>query len=326
VTATASKEPREGTDFFPLTVDVEERRYAVGKIPGGFYKREGRPSTEAILLCRTIDRPLRPLFPKGYRNDVQIIVTPLSSDQEHDLDVISIVGASAALMISDIPFEVPVGAVRVGYVDGEFLINPTMSQLQRSILDLTLAGTAESVLMIEVGARECSEEILLEAIKRGHEAMQGAIALQHAMHAEVGKEKNPGERFELDPDVLAKVKALMEAPIRSLVEEGLTRADRSEQEEALREQMLAQLDPEVDVAAANEAFDLVFKEAMRRHILETGIRVDGRDLRTIRPLYAEVGLLPRVHGSALFSRGETQVLNTVTLGSSSDEQEIEGFT
>ena len=326
VTATASKEPREGTDFFPLTVDVEERRYAVGKIPGGFYKREGRPSTEAILLCRTIDRPLRPLFPKGYRNDVQIIVTPLSSDQEHDLDVISIVGASAALMISDIPFEVPVSAVRMGYVDGEFLINPTMSQLQRSILDLTLAGTAESVLMIEVGARECPEEILLEAIQRGHEAMQGAIALQHTMRAEVGKEKNPGERFELDPDVLAKVKALMEAPIRSLVEEGLTRADRSEQEEALREQMLAQLDPEVDVAAANEAFDLVFKEAMRRHILETGIRVDGRDLRTIRPLYAEVGLLPRVHGSALFSRGETQVLNTVTLGSSSDEQEIEGFT
>lgn len=326
VTATASQEPRQGVDFFPLTVDVEERRYAVGKIPGGFFKREGRPSTETILMCRKIDRPLRPLFPDGYRNDVQIVVTPLSSDQEHSVDMIAIVGASAALMISDIPFDHPVGAVRVGYVGGEFVINPTESQMVESDLDLALAGTAESVLMIEVGAKELPEALMLEAIHRGHEAMQDVIAFQHQMRQEIGKEKRQGVRFTLSPDMLARVEALVGGALYELVRQGLKRADRHEQEAALRTRMFEQLGADVDGAAANEAFDLVFKKAMRRHILDTGTRIDGRDLYTIRSLSAEVGLLPRTHGSALFNRGDTQVLNIVTLGSSGDEQAIEGLT
>ncbi len=326
VTATASKEPRVGVDFFPLTVDLEERRYAVGKIPGGFFKREGRPSTEAILTCRKIDRPLRPLFPEGYHNDVQIVVTPLSSDQQHELDMMSIVGASAALMISDVPFDNPIGAVRVGYIDGQFVINPTVAQMATSQLDLAMAGTAQSVLMIEVGAYELAEDLMLEALRRGHAAMQGAIALQLQMRAEVGKEKNPGVRQMLDPQLMAAVRAAAEAPLRAMVEQGLTRANRHEEQETLLAQVLEQLGPDANRGDVSQAFELVFKDAMRRHILDTGVRVDGRDLRTIRPLSAEVSLLPRTHGSALFSRGETQVLNVVTLGSSGDEQTIEGLS
>lgn len=325
VTATASKEPREGTDFFPLTVDVEERRYAVGKIPGGFFKREGRPSTDAILLARTIDRPLRPLFPKGYRNDVQIIVTTFCADQEHGLDVLSLIGASAALMISDIPFYTPVGAVRVGYVDNEFVINPTLSQMKESLLDLFLAGTKESVLMIEVGAHEFPESLMLEAIQKGHEAMQDVIALQEQMREEIGKEKNPGIQHVIAPEILQRVRELTEEPLKELVAGGLERADRNEQEEAIREQMLAQIDPEIDPEEYVEAFEQVFKDVMRQHILSTGIRIDGRDAHTIRDLSAEVGLLPRAHGSGLFSRGQTQVLSVVTLGTASDEQLVEGL-
>ncbi len=326
VTATASKEPREGIDFFPLTVDYEERRYAAGKIPGGFFKREGRPSTEAILLCRMIDRPLRPLFPKGYRNDVQVIVTALSADQEHQIDMISAIGASAALTISDIPFMGPIGAVRVGYIDGEYVINPTVSQMENSTLDLTVAGTAESVLMIEAGASEVPEDMMLEGIRRGHEAMQDVIALQRQMAEEMGKEKNPGVRHVLDEQLVARVRELASEPLGALVAEGASRGDRREAEEAIRNQVLEQLGPDVDAKQVGEAFEDLFKDLMRRRILETGIRVDGRDLRTIRPLSAEVGLLPRTHGSGLFTRGETQVLSIATLGTSSDEQMIESLS
>ncbi len=326
VTATASKEPREGIDFFPLTVDYEERRYAAGKIPGGFFKREGRPSTEAILLCRMIDRPLRPLFPKGYRNDVQVIVTALSADQEHQIDMISAIGASAALTISDIPFMGPIGAVRVGYIDGEYVINPTVSQMENSTLDLTVAGTAESVLMIEAGASEVPEDMMLEGIRRGHEAMQDVIALQRQMAEEMGKEKNPGVRHVLDEQLVARVRELASEPLGALVAEGASRGDRREAEEAIRNQVLEQLGPDVDAKQVGEAFEDLFKDLMRRRILETGIRVDGRDLRTIRPLSGEVGLLPRTHGSGLFTRGETQVLSIATLGTSSDEQMIESLS
>lgn len=326
VTAMASNEPREGTDFFPLTVDFEERRYAAGKIPGGFFKREGRPSTESILLCRMIDRPLRPLFPKGYRNDVQVIVTALSADQEHHIDMISAIGASAALMISDIPFMGPVGAVRVGYIEGEYVINPTMSQMAHSTLDLTVAGTAESVLMIEAEASEFPEDMMLEAIRRGHEAMQGVIALQRQMAEEIGKEKKPGERHALDEHLVARVRELASEPLAALVAEGASRSERREEEEAIRNRVFEQLGPDVDRRQAGEAFEELFKDLMRRRILDTGIRVDGRDLRTIRPLSAEVGLLPRTHGSGLFSRGETQVLTIATLGTASDEQTIESLS
>jgi polyribonucleotide nucleotidyltransferase len=323
VTATASKEPREGVDFFPLTVDVEERRASAGKIPGGFYKREGRPSTEAILLCRLIDRPLRPLFPDGYHNDVQIVVTPLSADTEHHLDIISMIGASAALSISDIPFQGPIGAVRVGYLDGEYLIHPNASQAAKSQLDLVLAGTEDSVLMIEVGADEVTEDIMLEAMRRGHAAIQDVIATQKRMAASVGKEKHTGVRSVLDAELVSQVEALAGERVRSLIAASMERSERREAEEQLVKQVLEELDEAVDKDDAKDAYEAIFKKAMRRHILDAGIRVDGRALDTIRELHAEVGLLPRTHGSGLFSRGETQVLTTATLGTASDEQEIE---
>jgi polyribonucleotide nucleotidyltransferase len=326
VTATASTQARPGIDFFPLTVEFEERRYAAGKIPGGFFKREGRPSTDSILLARAVDRPLRPLFPEGYRNDVQIVATSLSADPEYSLDSITTLGASAALMISEIPFGGPVAAVSVGYVDGQFVINPTLSQMAISTLDLTVAGTRESVLMIEAGAQQFPEDLLLEAIQLGHAAIQDGITMQLQMREELGKEKKYGINYALDAELLRRVRELAQAPITAFVEQGLTRAERHEQEEALHKQVLEQLGPDVDAGAVATAFEKVFQEAMRQRILDTGIRVDGRDLRTIRPLSAEVGLIPRMHGSALFNRGETQVLSIITLGTSSDEQTIEGLT
>jgi len=323
VTATASSTPREGVDFFPLTVEFEERRYAAGKIPGGFFKREGRPTTDAVLLCRSVDRPLRPLFPEGYRNDVQIIITTLAADQENDLETLAHIGASAALTISDIPFGGPTAGVKIAYIDDQFVVNPLLSQMEQSTLDLTVAGTAESVLMIEAGANEFPEDKMLEAIRLGHQAIQEAIALQRRMAEEIGKPKNPGVRVTLDPQVLEAVKAVAAQPIAEMVASGLPRSERHEQENQLREQLLSGLDPSLDKAAVDEAWETLFKQAMRTHILDTGIRVDGRDLRTIRPLSAEVGLIPRVHGSALFSRGESQVLNIATLGTASDEQTVE---
>lgn len=326
VTATASKQPRHGIDFFPLTVDFEERRYAAGRIPGGFFKREGRPSTEAILTMRKVDRPLRPLFPKGYRNDVQIVITPLSVDEEHSIDILCIVGASAALMISDIPFETPVGAVQVGYVDGEYVINPLMSQMAKSDLDLALAGTTESVMMIEVGANEVSNEVMMEAIRRGHQALRSTIEMQERMRAEIGKEKVTPELFILPAEVSAYVRQQVGDDIRELVETGLARQDRREAEQELLQRVLENADPEMAEPDLQEAFEDLLKEAMRNHVLDTGLRIDGRGLDDIRPLYAETGLLPRTHGSALFSRGDTQVLNLVTLGSAEDEQRIEWLT
>ncbi|MBN1399487.1 MAG: polyribonucleotide nucleotidyltransferase [Anaerolineae bacterium] len=326
VTAT-SAEPRVGIDFFPLTVDFEERRYSAGKIPGGFFKREGRPSTEAILTSRLVDRALRPLFPEGYRNDVQIIILPLSADNEHQVDIIAMVGASAALMLSDIPFMGPIAAVRMGYIDDEFVINPTESQVQASQLDLVVAGTEESVLMVEAGANEFPEALMLEAIKLAHEAMQPLIALQKQMREEFGKPKHEGQRFLLDEQLLAKVRELVGAQVDELVAAALSREERHTQENALRdrllEQMREQMGDEVEEREVGEAYETVLKEAMRNRVLDTGMRIDGRDLDTIRPLSAQVGLLPRTHGSGLFNRGETQVLTTVTLGTADDEQKIE---
>jgi polyribonucleotide nucleotidyltransferase len=324
-TATSSDQVREGIDFFPLTVDYEERRYAAGKIPGGFFKREGRPSTENVLLCRSIDRPIRPLFPEGYRNEVQIIVTSLSADPEHPLDIIAFIGASAALTISDIPFQGPAGAVRVGYVDGQFVINPTLSQLTKSDLDLEVAGTEQSVIMIEAGANQFPEDKLLQAIKLGHEAVQDVIAMQKRMRAEIGKEKHVGHMHLMDADVMTKVEARVKQPLTELVESQLSREERREKEQALREQLLAELGPDMDDGLVKEAFEKVFQNAMRKHVLDTGIRVDGRQPATIRPLSCEVGLLPRTHGSSLFNRGETQVMNVITLGSADDAQKIEGL-
>ena len=323
VTATASKTPRPGTDFFPLTVDLEERRASAGKIPGGFFKREGRLSAESILLCRSIDRPLRPLFPEGYRNDVQIVVTPLSVDQEHPIDIIAVIGASAALMISDIPFDGPVAAISIGYVDGQVVLNPMASLMAKSTLDLSVAGTKESVLMIEAGAQQVAESLVLQALHMGHEAIQEMLALQQQMRAEIGKAKNPGVQHVLAPSLLEAVRGVALAPLTDIVASGLTRDDRGEKEAVIHQHITEQVGLDVDQNSVTEAYELVFKEVMRRHIIDTGKRVDGRALDTIRPLSCEVGLLPRTHGSALFNRGETQVLTTVTLGTSSDEQTIE---
>jgi polyribonucleotide nucleotidyltransferase len=323
VAATGSPDVREGTDFFPLTVDLEERRYASGKIPGGFFKREGRPSTEGTLIMRLIDRPLRPLFPEGYRNDVQVVAMPLSADFEHQLDVIAMIGASAALMISDIPFDGPIGAVRVGYINGAFVANPTESQLPDSQLDLVVAGTAESVMMVEAGAREFPDDLMVDAIRFGHEAMQPIIALQSQMRAEIGKPKVEGTRHVLAPQVLQKVEAVVGQPLKDLVAAGASRGERHEREQELLKQLLGQLDEETSAADAREAYEYLLKKAMRDRILDTGVRIDGRDLDTIRPLSAEVGLVPRTHGSALFNRGETQVLNLITLGTGDDEQRVE---
>ncbi len=326
VTATASKEPRSGIDFFPLRVDFEERSYAAGRIPGGFFKREGRPSSDSILICRKVDRPLRPLFPDGYRNDVQIIITSFSADTEHDLDMISLVGASAALIISDIPFTQPVGAVRVGYIDDEFVINPTISQIEESVLDLAVAGTKESVQMIDVAADEFPEELLLEGIRRGHEALQSLVSLQEQMREDVGKEKLPGVRETLPQTALDYVDENYRAKIAELVKAALSRDERSEQEAALQEEIFAGLPEDIEEKDASDAFDKVLKEVMRQHILDTGTRIDGRGLDEIRELSAEVSLFPRTHGSGLFTRGATQVVDLVTLGTSSDEQRIEGLT
>lgn len=323
VAATASDEPREGIDFFPLTVDYEERRYAAGKIPGSFFRREGRPSTDGTLLCRSIDRPLRPLFPEGYRNDVQIVAMSLSADQVHPMDIIAMIGASAALTISDIPFNGPVAAVRIGYLNGDLVVNPTLEQMAVSELDLAVAGTQESVLMIEAGANEVAEDLVLEAIRLAHASIQDVIAVQLRMAEEIGKEKKPGVRHLLPEDVLAKVDGLVRDDIMALVASGIVRDERRNQENAIRDRMLAEFSSPEDVNAAKEAFEHVLKDVMRKRILDEGVRIDGRDVSTVRDLSAETGLIPRTHGSGLFSRGETQVLTLATLGTGKDEQTIE---
>jgi polyribonucleotide nucleotidyltransferase len=326
-TAVASDEPREGIDFFPLTVDVEERMYAAGKIPGGFIKREGRASEHAILACRLADRPLRPLFPKGYRNDVQIIITVLSVDQENDPDILGIVGASAALCVSDIPFAGPVGAVRVGYIDNELVINPLESQMSRSRLDLAVAGTADAVMMVEAGARELPEEIMLEAVMRGQEALQDIIKMQEKLMQAVNIAKRPFESPPVDEELHQKVAEF----VVPRLEQAVNNPDKTARSAALTlvqselVQTLGAQYPE-RLKEIMAFYEKELKTYVRNQILDHGIRPDGRDLKTIRPITCEVGLLPRTHGSALFTRGQTQVLSVVTLGSPGEEQILDGLT
>ncbi|GAB4562768.1 MAG: polyribonucleotide nucleotidyltransferase [Anaerolineae bacterium] len=322
-TATASKVPREGVDFFPLSVEFEERLYAAGRIPGSFMRREGRPSDEAILLCRLVDRPLRPLFPKGFTNDVQVILTALAADGETHLDILGIIGASTALMISDIPFAGPVGAVRVGYIDGEFVINPTIPQMEHSTLDLRLAGTEDSILMVEAGAHEIPEELMLEAMRLGHAAMQDVIRMQKEMAAQLGKPKLTFTPFVPSDEARQAVRDLIETRVEETLEKNPVKAERSEALDALKQEVLTTLGETYDPLELAAAFDEVVKAVVRRRILEKGIRPDGRDLKTIRPISCQVGLLPRVHGSGLFCRGETQVLTIATLGTPRDAQTLD---
>ena len=324
-TATASQSPREGMDFFPLTVDYEERLYAAGKIPGGFFKREGRPTEAAILLCRLTDRSMRPLFPKGLRNDVQIVVTALSADQEHYLDILSIIGASAALTISDIPFGGPVGAIRVGYADGKLLFNPTASEMQNSILDLRLAGTADAILMVEAGADEVPEETMLQALQQGHQAFQDVIRMQEELRQAVGKTKSQFPVFSVSEEAAHAVAEELANRVMPVLEQAQGKAGRYDAFDELRAEVLSKLSETYPQSEILAAFDEYVKSVVRRVILDRGYRPDGRDYRTIRPVHSEVGLLPRTHGSGLFTRGETQVLTIATLGTVSDEQRLDGL-
>jgi polyribonucleotide nucleotidyltransferase len=324
VTTCFSNEAREGTDFVPLTVDYEERLYAAGKIPGSFFRREGRPGQEAVLTSRLTDRPLRPLFAKYLRNDVQVIVTVLSADQENSPDVLAIIGGSAALGISDIPFGGPVSAVRVGYIDGEYILNPTFTQLSQSKLDLVLAGTGDGVIMVEAGAKELPEDVILEGIKFGQQANLRIIELQEKLIQTCSKPKIELEAKELSPELQETVSAI----IKDNVGEGPLWTNRAE-----REALVAKLKGEIDTKLGSNysaqelsaAFDLGFKKVVRMRILEKGLRPDGRGPTDIRQIKCEVGTLPRTHGSGLFARGQTQVLTIATLGSPGEEQQIDGI-
>jgi len=325
VTACASPKPREETDFFPLTIDYEERLYAAGKIPGGFFRREGRPSQEATLAARLTDRPLRPLFPPQFRNEVHIVTTVLSADQENDPAILSIIGASAALSISDIPFYGPVAATAVGYINDEFVINPTFTQRMNSQLDLVVAGTSEAVMMVEAGAKEAPEHLVAEAIKLGQEANQEVIALQRELVQAFGKPKISFEVPEVSPETEAAISEIL----GDRLEEAFRRGDGLEVDKAvhaLEEELLQRLGetyPQEDILSIYES---KLKAKMRASILDRGIRPDGRRPAEIRPITCEVGTLPRTHGSGLFTRGETQVLTIATLGSVREEQMIDGLT
>jgi polyribonucleotide nucleotidyltransferase len=326
-TVVGSDEPREGIDFFPLTVDVEERMYAAGKIPGGFIKREGRASEHAILACRLADRPLRPLFPKGYRNDVQIVIMVISVDQENDSDILGIVGASAALSVSDIPFSGPVGAVRVGYIDDQLVINPLESQMSQSRLDLAIAGTTDAVMMVEAGAKELPEDVMLDAVRFGHEAMQDIIKMQEKLAQAVNKAKRTFETSPVDEALKARVAEFVRPRFEAAVHNP-NKAVRSAALSMVQGELAAVLGAEFPDRLKDiiTFYEKELKSYVRNNILDNGIRPDGRDLRTIRPINCEVGLLPRTHGSAIFTRGQTQVLSVITLGSPGDEQILDGLT
>ncbi len=330
-TVCRSPEPMEGLDFFPLTVEYEEKMYAVGRIPGGFFRREGRPSESAILAARLTDRPLRPLFPKGYRHEVQIIVTVLSTDQENEPEVVSISAASAAVGISDVPFDGPVAAVKVGLINGEFVLNPTATQLLSSDLDLVVAGTREAVIMIEAGANEVPEEKVLEAIKFGHQGLQPLLDLQEELIRLAGRPKHPFEAPAVDTSIQEAVAQYL-GPRLSQAVNNPVKQEREQAIEELRQEVIVEftkeLEPEEALARAklvSQAFDAILKEEVRTAILDRGMRPDGRGPKDIRPIWIEVGVLPRTHGSAIFTRGQTQVISIATLGSKSEEQLLDSL-
>ena len=324
--ATASKKPRDGIDFFPLSVDYEERLYSVGKIPGGFIKREGRPSEKAILTSRVIDRPIRPLFPSDLRNDVSVISTVLCVEQDNAPEIAAMIGSSIALSISDIPFNGPIGGVFVGLVDGEFVINPTVEQREKSLLELTVAGTREKVVMIEAGAKEVKEDVMYKAIMFAHEEIKKICAFIDGIVAEIGKPKFEYERHIVDPALMEAVTAFAGEKVKP----ALLTADKTVRDKAIealtREtiEALAETFPDQD-AQIGEALYKLQKKTVRHWILDEGKRVDGRELLQIRPLAAEVDLLPRTHGSGMFTRGQTQVLTIATLGAMGDAQILDGI-
>jgi polyribonucleotide nucleotidyltransferase len=328
VTAVGAQEPRQGADFFPLTVDVEERMYAAGKIPGGFIKRESRPSERATITARMTDRPIRPLWPKGYRNETQVVATILSADQVNAFDVLCINGASAALMLSELPFAGPVGAVRIGLIGDEFIINPTLQESEDSDLDLVVAGTAEAISMVEAGANEVDEETMLEALGIAHEEIRSLCAAQIELREKAGREKWEVPTLPDDDKLVAKVEKAVGKELESATREQ-AKLVRRDQVAAVRAAALAKVvgdepDPEA-LAAFNTAFDALTKRLIRRRIAVDKERPDGRAAQEIRPISCEVGVAPRVHGSGLFTRGETQVMTLLALGTTKEAQRIDGL-
>ena len=331
VNATASKEPKDGIDFFPLSVEYNERQYAVGKMPGGYKKREGKPSDEAILTSRAIDRPIRPLFPKDFRNDVVIDCLVLSVEQDNSPEVCAMIGSSVALSISDIPFGGPTASVNVGYVDGKIIINPNAEQRANSKLNLTVAGTQEKICMIEAGAYEISNEIMLEAIKTAHVEIKKVCSLISQMKEEIGKPKFEYTKFEVNEEIYEiiatefgeRMKKDVQTPDK--IERDIAIAKFTEDVNAWYLEKFGEEKAEEDSKAISDAIYKLEKKTVRRLILEEGKRVDGRGIYDIRPLSAAAGVLPRVHGSGLFNRGRTQVLSIVTLGLLSDAQELDGL-
>ncbi len=326
VNATMSKAPRPGMDFFPLSVDYEEKLYSVGKIPGGWKRREGRPADSAILRSRLIDRPLRPLFPKGFYNDVCVTATPLSVDPDISPEPLAMLGSSIAISISDIPMEESTGSVKVGYVDGKYIINPTQAEQEASLIDLTVSGTKEAILMVEAGAKEVSETVMLDAILFAHEEIKKQVAFQEKMCKALKVKKIDVQLETVDPEIDKEVRKYAEPKVVEMLKE-FDRHVRDQIEDNLEvecQEHFAEIFPDSAKQISQVLYNLK-KEHVRHNILFKGVRPDGRKTNEIRPIWCEVGILPRVHGSGVFTRGETQVLTTCTLGMLSDAQELEGL-
>jgi polyribonucleotide nucleotidyltransferase len=324
-TAVASRTAMEGRDFLPLTVEYRERAYAGGRIPGGFFKREGRPDEKETLTCRLIDRPLRPLFPKGFRNEIQIINLVISADNENDPDVLAMIGSSCAMALSGIPFAGPVGAVRVALVDGKLVANPTYKQVAASPLELVMAGNEDAILMVESGGKEIGEEQMLEALAFGHERCKEVARIQKDLVARAAKPRWAFEAAGVDPALQARVKELASAKVVQALSVHEKQARAQALEGVFEEIFSAVGGDEAQRGKIREAFEKVEKSEVRRLIVDKGIRVDGRSVKEVRPIWSEVEYLPRAHGSALFTRGETQALVSATLGTKDDEQKIESF-
>lgn len=327
--ATMGNTPKEGQDFFPLTVEYEEKMYAGGRIPGSFFRREGRPGADAILVSRLTDRPLRPLFNKDMRNEVQVIMFSLSADWENPLDILAINAASAALMISDIPWAGPVGAVRVGRVDGEFVLNPTYTQIDQSDVDLRIAGTSDAILMVESGSNEVDEDTMVEALLFGHKGIQPLVEAQLQMAKEIGKAKREVPLFPIDTDLVERIYQRSLAEMTGMLDTLHGKHELQDALDELRDSVVAEMTDAEDVEAiakTKEAYEEAYRRVVRSRILDKHIRPDGRKITEIRPIWCEVGVSPRAHGSGLFTRGETQVLTLATLGTPKEAQEIDSLS
>jgi polyribonucleotide nucleotidyltransferase len=323
VTLGVSKEQRDGVDFLPLTVDYEERLYAAGKIPGGFIRREGRPSQDAVLSGRLVDRTIRPLLPKTWRNEIQLIITVLSVDQQNDPDILGLIGSSTALTLSQMPFYGPVSAIRVGYLNDEYVLNPTLAQIENSLIDLVVASTKDAIVMVEAGAKEADEETILKGIQLAHEVNQSIIHLQDELQQECGKPKNATPTTQIDPQLVSAVEQIVGNRLDGI----MIYAEKAPREQLLAEvkgEVIAKLGESADEQQLLAAFDQRTRVTIRNSLMQ-GKRAGGRGPRDIRPINCQVGLLPRTHGSGLFTRGETQVLTIATLGSTGMEQQLDGL-